>query len=340
MWERYFFRRRKYFPTKNIFSGILQYMIRVGVIRGGSNAAGYQKSISDGSIILRALREHDDYTPYDILIDQNEVLHLDGVPTVPNNLAHSIDICISTITYPLIKNGPIEKILKSFGIPCVSTPAEALRGYIPDSLRQQISSVGIRMPRQMPIDFGDEMLAQKIHNTFSPPYSLIISNEVGEVSHISHASNIQDLFNVLKNQTLSQQHTYMIEEYTPGDEWAVTILPNFRETKWYSLHPVYRGNVPLAFRSNVPPSLSAQGLFATPKVRESLDLYTKLAAGSLSPQVPTTFIFRHVENRKPTLLRIIHRHTLGDDPEVLQALKESVVSEGEYLDVILKRYRS
>lgn len=56
-------------------------MIRIGVIRGGSNIDGYQKSISDGSIILRALREHDDYSPHDILIDKNEKIYVDGVET-------------------------------------------------------------------------------------------------------------------------------------------------------------------------------------------------------------------------------------------------------------------
>ncbi len=156
------------------------HTVRVGVIRGGSNLRGYQKSISDGSIILRALREHHNYEPHDILIDQNEVMHVDGVPTVPSNLAHTVDICISTITYPLSKNGPIEKIVSSFGIPCVHTPKEALRGYIPDTLKDKIRSVGIRLPRHMILDVNDENLAHKIHKTFSPPYVLLFHARVGK----------------------------------------------------------------------------------------------------------------------------------------------------------------
>lgn len=313
--------------------------VRVGVIRGGSNLRGYQKSISDGSIILRALREHDNYEPHDILIDQNEVMHLDGVPTVPSNLLHAVDICISTIAHPLSKNGSIEKIVSKFGIPCVHTPKEALRGYIPDPLKDKIRSVGIRLPRQMELDFEDENLAHKIHKTFSPPYSLTFSRTSGEMGHISHAVTIDELFALLEKETPDETISYMIEEYIPGDEWSVTVLPNFRDMKWYTLHPVYRGSIRPAFRSNTPESRSAAGSFATPKVRESLDLYTKLAAGVIDPNMPTTFVFRHVENNKPVLFRIIDRHMLEDDPEVLRALEESAVSEGEYLDTILRGYR-
>ncbi len=150
---------------------------------------------------------------------------------------------------------------------------------------------------------------------------------------------IDELFALIEKETPNETVSYMIEEYISGDEWSVTVLPNFRDMKWYTLHPIYRGSVRPAFRSNAPDSLSAQGSFAAPKVRESLDLYTKLAAGIINPSTPTTFVFRHVENNKPVLFRIIDRHILEDDPEVLRALEESAVSEGEYLDTILRGYQ-
>jgi hypothetical protein len=312
-------------------------LIRVGVIRGGSNITGYQKSISDGSIILRALREHDDYEPYDILIDRNEVWHLDGVPIMPSDLTARIDIAISTIIYPLNQNGYVENIIKVLGIKCIHVPNDALRGYIPQSVQDQIKNVGVRLPEFLEINPHDRDLPKKIHQKFSPPYSLVSKDQTGSMNHISHVKNISELIEALNNENLDT-HKYIIEEYIPGDKWAVTVIPNFRKSLWYTLHPVYLGTVDPAFRSGVKPSRSAQGRFASPIVRESLDLYSKLASGTINPSVPTTFVFHHVENKKPVLFRIIHRHILTGDQELLSALKESVISEGEYLDRIIKGY--
>lgn len=312
-------------------------MIRVGVIRGGSNITGYQKSISDGSIILRALREHDDYEPYDILIDRNEVWHLDGLPIMPVDLVSRIDIVISTIIYPLNKNGYVENIIKNFGIKCIHVPNDALRGYIPQSIQDQIKNVGVRLPEFLEINPHDANLPKKIHQKFSPPYTLVSKDNLGYVKHISHVKNITELVDLLNNEDF-EAYKYIIEEYIPGDKWAVTVIPNFRKNLWYTLHPVYLGTIEPAFRSGVKPSRSAQGRFASPLIRESLDLYSKLVSGSINPPVPTTFVFHHMENKKPVLFRIMHRHILTDDEELLSALKESVISEGEYLDRIIKGY--
>lgn len=311
-------------------------MIRIGVIRGGSNVSGYQKSISDGSIILRALREHNDYEPCDVLIDKNETIYVDGVETLPAKLAYKVDLCISTIIKPLAKNISVERMLKTFNIPCIIPPTESLRGYIPDSLKQQINNAGIRTPKRLPIDFSDENLPQLIHKTFSPPYSLIKINADGRVEDLANVVNIEKLYEILEDPKLDHSQKYMIEEYIHGDEWAVTVMPNFRGSLWYSLHPIYLKTINPAFSSTAPISRSALENSPALHVRESLDLYTKLASGVIKPQIPTTFIFRHVEKRKPVLLRIIHRHMLGDHPEVLQALEASTVSPGEFVDCIIK----
>ncbi len=311
--------------------------IRVGVVRGGSNIKGYQKSISDGSIILRALREHPNYIPCDILIDKDEIWHLDGLPIIPSDLLNKVDIVISTILYPLNQNGYVENLIKNFGITCIHTPKNALRGYIPETLRDKISSVGVRMPKFLEINPNDTDLPKKIHQTFSPPYSLVAKDAVDNVYHISNVKSINELIEILNNEDFGS-NKYILEEYIPGDKWAVTIMPNFRETIWYTLHPVYLGTINPAFRSAIKPSRSAESKFASPTVRESLDLYSKLVSGSINPSVPTTFVFHHTENKKPVLFRIINQHMLGDNEELLQALKESFITESEYLDRILREY--
>lgn len=313
-------------------------MIRIGVIRGGTNKNDYQKSISNGSILLRALRSHDEYQEHDILIDQDENWHLDGVPILPSTLIHKIDIAILTIKHPLLNNGYVENILKSLGIKTVSIPKESLRGYIPESLKEKISNIGIHLPRKLEIDFNDPNLANNIHKTFSPPYSFVVYKDNGELHQALHFNTIQDLFDNLEQNEINIDHKYFIEEYIHGDQWAVTVIPNFRGFVWYSLHPVYMDTVKPAFRSNTKLSHHAQSKFAGPNVKNSLDLYSKLIAGSLKPTKPITLIFRDNQIQRPTLMHILERHLLEDDELLQNALQESVITEGEYLAHILQNY--
>jgi D-alanine-D-alanine ligase-like ATP-grasp enzyme len=311
----------------------------VGVLRGGTDSVDYQKSMSAGSILLRALREHDEYNPADILIDKNGVWHLDGVPVKPHQLINKIDLCIVTLEKPLENIGYVESVVRSLGINCVHNPKSALRGYIPESLRNAIESVGVRMARSLEVENPDIDFLKNIHNTFSPPYSLNFVNRLGEVSHIFHASNLNDVVDVFDNYQKKEEGNYIIEEYTAGDEWAVTIIPEFRGVKYYTLHPIYIGTTNPAFKSNLPKNRSAQDGFASPVVRESLDLYSKLAAAVMPTNIVTTFIFRHLENKKPVLLRAIEQYMLNDSDILLKAMNESAVSESEFLDIILNRYK-
>jgi D-alanine-D-alanine ligase-like ATP-grasp enzyme len=307
----------------------------VGVVRGGTDNVDYKKSMSAGSVLLRALREHDEYSSSDILIDKDSVWHLDGVPINPHQLINKIDLCIVTMEKPLDNLGYVESIIRSLGIKCVHNPKSALRGYIPESLRNAIESVGVRITRALEIENPDRDLLKNIHNTFSPPYSLNFVNRLGVVSHIFHASNLNDVVDVFEYHQKPEEGNYLIEEYTPGDEWAVTVMPDFRGVKYYTLHPVYVGSVSPAFKSNLPKNRSAQDKFAAPAVRESLDLYSKLAAAAMPNSVPTTFVFRHLEDRKPVLLRAIEHYLLNDNEMLINAMHESAVTESEFLDLIL-----
>jgi len=310
--------------------------VRVGVVRGGSNKSDYQKSISTGSILLRALREHDDYEPVDILIDQEESWHLDGTPLIPHQLVYKVDLCIVTIEKPL-KGGYVENNIRALGIKCFHNPPAALRGYIPDSLKKVIESIGVRIPNRLELSEFDDKTLRTLHNTFSPPYTINFVNSFGEVNHIFHTSNFDDVIDVFNHHEKPEQGIYVIEEYTPGDEWAVTVVPDFRDVKYYTLSPVYLGSLNPAFRSNIPKNLSSESGFASATVRQSLDLYAKLAAAVLPNNVPTTFVFRHLLDKKPVLTRAIERYYLNDDEMLTSALRESAIPESEFLNLIIRR---
>lgn len=310
--------------------------VRVGIVRGGTEARGYQKSLSDGAILLRALREHSEYEPHDILIDKDEIWHMDGVPVRPERLAFHLDFCISTVEHPLENQGFVESILRNFGISCIHAPKEALRGYIPDSLARKIESVGVRTARRMKIgDSGN--FFRDVHATFSPPYSVVFVDQKGRVQNLYHAKHMHDLAHFLDNHQSQSSGEYFLEEYVSGDEWAVTVMPRFRETLWYTLHPVYVGTVNPAFRSTPPASRSREEGFAAPSVREALDLYAKLAAAALELDIPMTFVFRHQEGRKPALLRAMERHMIEDDHSLLHALKESAIPESEFTHMMIEK---
>lgn len=311
-------------------------MVRVGVVRGGTEESGYQKSMSDGSILLRALREHDLYESHDILIDKNEIWHMDGVPTSPERLAFHLDLCISTVQYPLQHHGYVESILRSLAIRCIHSPKEALRGYIPDSLARQIESVGVKLARRLKLGESDNIV-RDVHTTFSPPYSVVFVDQAGELADLYYAKHMNDLIEFLNSEESRGEGTYILEEYIPGDEWAVTVLPEFRDTLWYTLHPIFVGSVNPAFRNNVPASRSAVGEFAAPPVRQALDLYSKLTASVMNLKTPATFTFRHIEGRKPTLLRITERHLLDSNEQLLRALKENAISESEFAHMLIEK---
>lgn len=309
--------------------------ISVGVVRGGSDMHDYKKSLSDGSVILRALREHEEYTAFDILIDQKEVWHLDGVPILPVNLMHKIDICISTINQPLDKHGFVERIIESLGIKCVHTPKSALRGYISPMLSSTINSAGVRSSRHIKIDEYHPSLLKTLHNTFSPPYSVSFVNKLGDIKHIFDATNFDDIVDIFSHHIKPEAGEYLIEEYIAGDEWAVTVMPQFRGVKYFTMHPVYKETVYPAFRSNIPKTPGSRDRFANPSVRETLDLYAKLAASVLDIEVPTTFTFRHFPDKKPVLMRIKERHMLHDDSTLLHALKENAIKESDFLKMLI-----
>ncbi len=311
--------------------------VRVGIMRGGTSILGYRRSISDGAILLRALREHDEYEPVDILIDKSEVWHIDGVPTTPEKIVHKIDVCLSTIEKPLKKEGYAHVILRTLGVKVLHTPPSALRGYIPESLKEKIRSVGVRMPRHIEIGSMDDGIISYIHKNFSPPYSIHFVNVDGVMQHIFHATTLEDVHDVFTHHEKTEIGNYMVEDFIPGEKWAITVIPGYRGMRHYTTHPVYLGLVNPPFRSNIPVSRSAMHGFADPATKESLDLYAKLVSSAIDTNHPKTLIFHFEPKKKPVLMRIIDRHLLHDDYLLTSSMKESGITEADFVKLILDR---
>ena len=66
---------------------------RVGVLRGGEGKH-YTSSLQKGGEIISHIFESlsDKYKVFDILIDKDNKWHLNGVPIVPADLLHRVDV--------------------------------------------------------------------------------------------------------------------------------------------------------------------------------------------------------------------------------------------------------
>ena len=86
----------------------------------------------------------DKYKPVDILIDQNGVWHVAGIPTEPTELMHRIDVVWNT-SHP-----SFSWTLKDLSIPSVgvSPMFHALRGSR-EMLREHMQKIGIHLPQHL-----------------------------------------------------------------------------------------------------------------------------------------------------------------------------------------------
>lgn len=313
-------------------------LVKIGVVRGGVHNVDYQKSISSGAILLRALRENKNYIVSDILIDKDEVWHIDGLPIKPAQLIPKVDICISTLNKPLHKGGYVESILRSLGVRCIHSPKSALKGYIPENLKSLVESIGLRLPERLEFSEFTKSLYKQIHHKFAPPYVLSIVNSFGETEFLKVLKDLNEIEEILISRSLEQGEFYLLEEYISGDEWSVSVMPNFRDNAFYVLHPFYVDTFHKPFFKNQEFSPSAKDKFANVGIREHLTLYSRLMIGVMPDSVPRTFVFRHLEGKNPVLIRIKEHYLLNEDEHLLNSLKESNISQTEFLDFVLDNH--
>jgi hypothetical protein len=120
---------------------------RLGILRGGRSEY-FEPSIKEGGKILSFVQKNlsDKYKPVDILIDGEGVWHISGVPVLPGELMHRVDLVWNT-SHPEHAD-----TLKNFSVPHFSAPrsGHAIRESR-EMLREHMKRLDINLPRHFVI---------------------------------------------------------------------------------------------------------------------------------------------------------------------------------------------
>ncbi len=212
---------------------------RVGIIRHIDNP-NFEKTSGLFDIFQNELN-NDKYKLVDIFIDDKNTWHHLGIPILPMDLHHKVDLIWN-------ENDPhIAQTLSHIGIPHISRNAfHILLEKNKNNLKKYLENLNISAPRnliispyQKDIDGDLEIYAMKkakeVWNKFSPPYTLHASND--KDMGIFTVKTFDELSSRLY-ELLSRGDTVLVEEIIFGDKNTFHFLPNFRNQDYYSLSPL------------------------------------------------------------------------------------------------------
>lgn len=216
---------------------------RVGVIRGGTEGY-YASSLVKGGDILSHIFENlsDKYKIIDILIDKKGVWYINGLPIMPVDLVHKIDIVWDT-TYP-----SSSIMLNNFSIPNIGVNyfSHVLENS-KEILREHMTQIGVSIPRSiiLPVyqkDFDglrerySIKKAKEIHEKFSSPWIVrSFTPDFNMPIHLAHTFN--ELVAGIEDG-VRHKKSILIEEFISGKVASIHSVPHFRGEDLYVFPPV------------------------------------------------------------------------------------------------------
>jgi len=211
---------------------------RIGILRGGEGKH-YASSLQKGGDILSHFFENlsDKYKTVDILIDKNDVWHIKGVPIVPADLMHKVDVVWNT-AYP-----NASMILESLCIPHIGVSSfshilESSR----EMLREHMSQIGVQIPRHivLPVyqkDFDGPRerysikKAKEVHEKFSAPW--IVKSFTPDANMGVHlAKTFNELVAAIEDG-VNHGNSILVEEFISGKVASLHSVSHFRNTEIY-----------------------------------------------------------------------------------------------------------
>jgi D-alanine--D-alanine ligase len=94
-------------------------MIKVGVIRGGVSPQ-YETSLATGGQVLSVLRTDefkDKYKVFDMLLDKEGILHINGLPIGVEDIHSRVDVVFNALHGDFGADGKLQQILEHWNIP-------------------------------------------------------------------------------------------------------------------------------------------------------------------------------------------------------------------------------
>ena len=214
-------------------------MKKVGVIRGG-DWEGYENSLREGQDIISYIQNNFPlkYEAIDIFIDKEGIWYIKGLPIVPHDIVHKVDVIWNTA------HASIAQILNNFSVPHISIGA--FSGALKKSremLREHMRNTDIHMPQhfiipayQSDIDGPIEKFAIKkaklVFEKFSSPWIVKSFNEdIGMGIHV--ANTYPELVNALIDGA-EHGNSLLVEELISGKEGSIHSLKGFRNDDIYT----------------------------------------------------------------------------------------------------------
>ncbi|MES2315262.1 MAG: hypothetical protein V4486_00815 [Patescibacteria group bacterium] len=191
-------------------------MKRVGILRGGKGK-NYHKSIKEGGELIVFIVENlaHKYTPVDIFIDRDDIWHLGGLPIMPSDLVHKVDV-VWNVAHPSTIS-----TIESFNIPQISqNPFYLSLANNPNALHKHLKDIGVGMARYITAPKS----AREVHSKFGAPWIVKVGNEVEVVKTFDELTTI-----------MSKVNNITVEEFIEGKPSAVHTIPNFRGEEIYVL---------------------------------------------------------------------------------------------------------
>ena len=216
---------------------------RVGVLRGGAGE-NYISSLKRGGEIISHILENlsDKYKVFDILIDRKGVWHINGVPVMPADLVHKVDVVWNT-SHP-----SLSLTLDSLSIPNIGRGA--FSGALENSkemLREHMAQIGVQMPRSiiLPVyqkDFDGPReryaikKAKEVFEKFSAPW--VVKSFTPDSNMGMHlAQTFNELVDAIEDG-VKHEKSILVEEFISGKIASVHSVPDFRGEKNYIFPPV------------------------------------------------------------------------------------------------------
>ena len=217
-------------------------MKRIGILRGGVGNE-YESSLREGGDIIAYIVENlsERWKPVDIFIDKDGIWHASGVPVLPADLMHKVDVVWNT-SHPIFS-----KILETVLLPVVGVShfASSL-AKSRTTLQEYMKNFDVNMPRHIVLPVYQEDLdgnrdeyiikkAKEVHEKFGAPW--IVKSFVPDSDMALHvAKTFPELVEAIYDGVL-HKISILVEELIVGEEVAVHSVAGFRDNDIYIFPP-------------------------------------------------------------------------------------------------------
>jgi D-alanine-D-alanine ligase-like ATP-grasp enzyme len=213
------------------------------IIRGGEGE-NYASSLKRGGELIAHINEHlsDKYTVSDILIDKEGNWHIHGMPVMPSDVAHRVDVVWNT-AHP-----GVSAALSGLTLPHVGThPFASALQTSREMLKDHIKNMDIELPRSIILPLYQEDFdgprerysikkAKEVFEKFSSPWLVkTLTPDAGMGMHL--AKTFPELVNAIEDG-VKHQKSILVEEFIVGKVASVHSVPGFRGDEKYVFPPV------------------------------------------------------------------------------------------------------